>query len=469
MALIMAMLVAMAPANTSAQEFDFQRLEKQLTDYTVILEMKIELSFGMQTTEQEQRLLGTIVTEDGMVIFDGSALSADDAYASLSGMTFKITPTKIEVFMLDGEKLEGEYLGVDRFTQIGVLRITNPDERLFKPVKFKKNTQFRAGDWVGLFMLLPKFVDPSLAADVGMVSALITNPEFFPLTIGFGEMQLTSVLYSEDLKPVGVLGMLVDPSSAAGDQSSLLESFGRFQLPMLGVVTGERLEKLITEPPRKGETDRSWLGITLQALTPDIGEFIDIDVPGGIIVNSILNQSPAEKAGLEVGDVIHKINGLQVEVDREEELGVFQRAISQMAPGTSVELSVLRPTDEGVKSLALFSTLEQAPIAASDAAEYENETLEFKVRNLVFADFHYYNLDEESLKGVVVSELQRGGLSALGGLQIGDIIQSIGTTPVTSVEEARETLEGVDLTSETEVIFFVWRDNKTLFVNVKTD
>jgi S1-C subfamily serine protease len=170
-----------------------------------------------------------------------------------------------------------------------------------------------------------------------------------------------------------------------------------------------------------------------------------------------------------VGDVIHKVNGQQVVVDREEELSIFQRTIAKMTPGTSVELSVLRPTDHGVNSLTLFVTLEQAPIAASDAAEYENVGLEFKVRNLVFADYHYYNLDEESLQGVVVSEMKRGGLSSIGGLQIGDIIQRVGSMPVTSVNEIKTVVEQLEDEKPAEVIFFVWRDNKTLFVNVKTD
>ena len=88
------------------------------------------------STEQEQRLLGTVVSDDGLVIFDGSTLSTDDSYSSLSGMSIRITPTKTEVFTLDDEQYEAEYLGVDRFTKIGFLRISDAPDGKFEPVKF---------------------------------------------------------------------------------------------------------------------------------------------------------------------------------------------------------------------------------------------------------------------------------------------------------------------------------------------
>jgi S1-C subfamily serine protease len=65
--------------------------------------------------------------------------------------------------------------------------------------------------------------------------------------------------------------------------------------------------------------------------------------------------------------------------------------------------------------------------------------------------------------------LKQGGLAAVGGLQIGDVIQRIGSTDITSVDDVKTAVEQIEQEKPAEVIFFVWRDNKTLFVNVKTD
>lgn len=464
--LLAACLFVASPA--PAQQFNFDDLQKEVRAYTVVIDMNLEVSFGIHSNEESERYLGTIVTEDGLVIFDGSSLAADAGLATFSGFSVKTVPSKIEITTLDGKRYDGEYVGVDRFTNIGFLRITS-DSAVFTPVKFKEGVSFRVGDWLGLYMLLPEFISPSLAADVGMISANVSSPEKFPLTVGFNSLQMTSVLFNEQQEAVGVLGALMDPTAGGADAGSLLESFGQFGIPLLGVVTAERLQKLIADPPVPGEPDRGWIGITLQALTRDMAEFWGLDLTGGIIVGEVVKNSPAEEAGLEVGDIIYEVNGQPIDIDKEEKIPVFQRLISEMGPGASVELGLIRRDATGADTLNLLLTLGEAPIDPSDAAEFENKTFELKVRDLVFRDYMITNQDRDTFSGVVVSELQMGGLAAVGGLRIGDIIQRINGRNVTSVDDAEAVMTEIEQQKPGEVVFFVWRDNKTLFVNVKTD
>ena len=204
-------------------------------------------------------------------------------------------------------------------------------------------------------------------------------------------------------------------------------------------------------------------------MTPDIAEFLHVNETGGIIVNDVVKESPAEKANLKVGDIIYEINGEEIEVDKEEEVPIFQRRISEMPTGTQVEFSVFRPNDNAVDTLKLLAKLESAPLTALNAPNYENKALEFTTRNIVFSDYMNRNLELNSLNGVVVSELKEGGLADIGGLQMGDIVQRIGSDVVTSVDEVRTAMDALEKQQPREVIFFVWRDNKTMFVNVKTD
>lgn len=462
-----ALFLTAAAGNLTAQDFDFSKLDSQAKDYTVIIEMKIEISFGIHNTEQTDQYLGTIVTTDGMVIFDGTSLSSDGGLSSMTGFTVKTSPVNIEIKTLDGRTYDGEYIGVDRFTSIGFAKIISDGEK-FTPVDFKSDQKYKVGDWLALYMLLPEFISPSLAGDIGMVSAFIKSPEEFVLTVGFNPLQKTSVLYNNKLEPVGVLGSLMDPGAASTDAGGLLDSYGQFGVPLLGVISSERLSLLIANPPQKGEIDRGWLGITLQALTKEIAEFWHLDIAGGIIVNDIVKNSPADMAGLIIGDIIFEVNGQPVEVDKEEKLSVFQRMVAEMGPGVAVELAVVRRNETKIDTLSLLATLEEAPMAAVDAPEYENKTLEFKVRDMVFADYMITNLDPDDFSGVVVSELKMGGLADIGGLNIGDIIQRIGDVEVGSIEDAEGAMISMAVTNPAEVIFFIWRNNHTMFVNVKT-
>lgn len=452
-----------------AQNLDFDKLQDRVQQYTVIVDMSYTISFGLQTSEGKHRFMGTIVSRDGLVIFDGSFLSESSPFASVAGFSVKTTPTEIEITTIDGYLYSGEYVGVDRFTRLGFLRIEMDENLSLSPIEFVTGYRFAVGQWLGLYMLLPEFVSPPLAADIGMVSNLVESPELFPLTLGFSPMQQAAVLFDERLNAVGVLGSLLDPTSATSDRRGMLDSYGEPDRSLLGVITGERLEKLILDPPKKGKIDRGWLGISLQALTDDIGEFLGLNSEGGIIVNDVISSSPAENSGLLVGDIILSVNGQPVEVDREEKVPVFQRMIAEMGPGTSIEFTVFRPTDLGGDTLRLLAMLEPAPMAASDADEFESELLEMKVRNIVFSDYMILNLDQESFFGVVLVELKPGGFAMIGGLRLGDIIQQVGNSPVESVEDLENLLSQIEIEKPTEIIFFIWRNNKTLFINVKTD
>lgn len=455
-------------ATIRGQSFDFVRLQTVVHEYTVVLKIKVEISFGMQTHEQEVRLLGTVVTPDGLVLFDGTTVSSEQ-HGSMSGMSFRVTPVNIEVTTMEGKKYKAELVGIDRFTQLGFARITDAGAARFVPVQFSMNQQYRIGSWLAAYMLLPEFVTPPVAADIGMISSLIESPEKFPLTVGFGGLEMASVLYDEKLVPVGVLGALMDPTSAGTDAGGMISGAGDGDVQLLGVVTGERIQKLIASPPKKGEDERSWLGITLQALTKDIGEFLNIGASGGIIVTDVVKGSPAAKSGMAVGDVIHQINGQPVEVDMEEKVPIFQRRIAEMSPGTQVEFSVYRPHDQQVDTLRIVAMLEKAPLTATNAPTYESKDFEFKVRSIVFSDYIQNNLDIGSLTGVVVSDIKQSGLADVGGLEPGDVIQRIGNSAVSSIEEAQAALTKITADKPREVVFFVWRNNKTMFVNVKTD
>lgn len=450
-----------------AQSFDFVKIESQINSYTVVVKMQIEVSFGMNSSDQEERYLGTVVSGDGLVIFDGTDLASDNLFSSFSGITVKTTPKKVSAMSLDGSEFEAEYLGYDRFTKVGFLKITGGKREKISPIKFNKSHQFKVGEWLALYMLMPDFISPPLAADIGMVSSLVKSPEQFPLTVGFNATQLTAVLFNSSYEPVGILGNLMDPSSSGSDLSGMMESFGNAGMPLLGVISAERIEKLISTPPTKGEIERGWLGISLQALTKDIADFWHMPLSGGIIVNEIIRNSPADKGGLKIGDIIYKVNGQPIEVDREEKVAVFQRMIAGLGPTAQVDLEVMRTADGMPDSVNLTVQLQKAPISPSDAPEYKDETLELTVRDLVFADYMVNNLDSADFKGVVVSEITPGGPAAIGGLSLGDVIQRIGPNEISSIDGAKAAFVKVANEHPREVIFFIWRQNKTMFVNVK--
>jgi serine protease Do len=468
MAAAMAAFLGTSAAN--ALQFDFERIEKEAREYTVTVDARIEISFGRQSTEALSRKLGAVVDESGLIVFDGADVNSDDPFSLMSGMTVNAEPKSIEVEFMDGRKYPAEYIGIDRFTKLAFCRIKAGEKAKFRAVDFKKRDDFQIGDWLATFLQLPKFISPPVAADVGMVSAIIESPERFVFIVGFSEFEIGSILYDSTGEPIGILGSLED-AALSGFEAATMPSFSDAggNIPLLGIIGAEKLHKLFKNPPVKGKVDRGWLGIYMQALTPDIADFWRLQTEGGIIINEVVKDSPADAAGLRTGDIILRLNGRTVTVKREEDLPIFQREIVESGAGSKIDFQILRRRDGTVDTLEATATLTQAPLTPSEADDYEDKNFELTVRDMVFADYNYFKLDRREFQGVVVKEVEPGGWAAVGGISPGDIIQSIGGGKINSVKDAERIFKKLSESKPKEVVFFIWRDNKTQFVNVKTE
>jgi serine protease Do len=284
-------------------------------------------------------------------------------------------------------------------------------------------------------------------------------------------MQVGTVLYDEAGVPVGILGVMNNPASQSLDLDRMYQSLSRADesIPLIGVIGADKLNELIKDPPKRGKLDRGWLGIYLQALTSDIADYWKIKTSGGIIINEVAKDSPADSAGLKTGDIICSLNGSALDINKEENIPLFQKQISDMGAGTPINLGILRRRDGTTDSLNVKVFLAATPITPAEAATYKDTNLEVTVRDMVFADYNLYKLNRGLFKGVYVKEVEAGGLASIADLAPGDIIQSIGGEEIASVTDARAVLEKIAKEKPKEIVVFIWRDNKTQFVNIKTD
>ncbi len=271
--LFLTLLIIVPTSATMAYDFDYDRISKEASKYMVVIDIEVEVSYGTQSTEMKNRTLGTIVSSDGLVIFDGSPINADDPFSVMSGMQVNIEPKKIDITLMDERIYQAEFIGIDQFTKLGFCKIISDEEgkkEKFEFLKLKKRDDFKIGEMLTVYMLLPNYVTPPLAVDVGMVSTIIDEPEEFVLTVGFNELEAASVIYDMSGTAVGILVRLSNQGqSEFGSTSNGFTSIEDF-MPLLGIGDIDKIRKLIENPPKKGEITRGWLGIHLQALTADM-------------------------------------------------------------------------------------------------------------------------------------------------------------------------------------------------------
>ena len=181
---------------------------------------------------------------------------------------------------------------------------------------------------------------------------------------------------------------------------------------------------------KDGRVTRSWLGASIQEVTPQIAKAFGLAGPEGALVASVVPDSPAEKAGLQQGDVILELNGSKIEDAR-----MLRLAVSRSVPGTSVNLKIKRNgalKDVAVKLDAMPS---ETPKRADSANPDRGKALEGVAVENITPDIRRELDLPARTKGVVISEVEPGSAAANSGLRRGDVIESLDHKPVTSAAE----------------------------------
>jgi serine protease DegS len=132
---------------------------------------------------------------------------------------------------------------------------------------------------------------------------------------------------------INARGELVGINTAIFSQSGGSEGVG-FAIPI--DLARDVMEQVVA----KGRVARGWIGIVGRGVTPQLAESFGLRAPGGVLVTSTLEDSPAERAGLRPGDVISRVEGQEVRSTHE-----VLEAIAQAGPGSNIGLEVWRGSD----------------------------------------------------------------------------------------------------------------------------
>lgn len=409
----------------------------------------IETHIMRQVREIEGREIGVLVTPD-LVMLNGDVITSS---------TTGSQPHSFRVHFHDGAEFAAQYVGREEFANVAFIRLEAPAKTDFDPIEFAAKPKLRVGDEVYVLGLLPENLEPMVRVVAGRVVAHVRKPKPFFVTDIPAEDALGAPVFTSRGQAVGILTELggAGPAFAAG--------LGGGEVGYYGIIlTSETLRPLIDDPPRKGETRRAWLGITLQAMTPDMAEYWGLSERSGIIVNSVIEGSPADAAGLAVGDVVVRLDGEPIPVTREDHVPIFVEQVGSAGVGTKLDLGIVR---DG-KTLELTVVLAGAPKSRLEAEQYSSPEFELTVRELVFSDYRFFDLKPD-FKGVLVSRVQEGGWGGVGGLQSGDIVQRVDDRAIGTPEDMKSVLGDAIDTKKRKLVFFVQRGGRTQFITIQPD
>jgi serine protease Do len=217
-----------------------------------------------------------------------------------------------------------------------------------------------------------------------------------------------------------------------------------------------------SESDRAGKPARPWLGAQTQVLTREIAEALGIAGRKGVRVTHVVPESPAARAGLQVGDLLLKLDGRVIAADKPSDTDVFESLVRAYAIGTEIAFDGLR----GTEPLAVKVMLDGTPAATGDLDTFKDETFELTIRELPLAERIAEQMPVDA-PGVRVSAVQPNGWAALAGIGPGDVVVSIDGQLVKTVADAEKLLKACRETKPKQVVFFVRRGVNTGFAEVE--
>ncbi len=358
-----------------------------------------------QRFRQEGAGSGFIITKDGYILTNSHVVGDAD---------------RIRVKLHDGREFDAKRIGSDERSEVAVIKIEADN---LPTVKLGDSSALDVGEWV-VAVGNPFGLTETVTA--GIVSALGRN------NIGIADYE-NFIQTDAAINPgnsggplLNIKGEVIGINTAIYSQSGGYMGVG-FAIPInMAASIKEQLVK-------SGKVTRGYLGVYLQAVTPDLAETFDLNEDlSGILVSDVEDDSAAEDAGLQQGDVIIGLNGRDV-----DDIGRFRNEVSSFPPGTKLELTILRKGKR--KHIEAVTQPLPGEDLTSEAIGKIYETLGMEVSEVTReqADRFGYDLNE----GVIVTEISPAGRAAQASIRPATLITSVNLERVRSVAEFNEALE----------------------------
>ena len=366
--------------------------------------------FGMPQDRVQNSLgSGVIVRSDGIVVTNNHVVKGSGT-------------TEIKVALSDRREFDAKVILQDEKTDIAVLKLEGAENAHFPVIEFADSDSIEVGDVV-LAVGNPFGVGQTVTS--GIVSALARTE------IGASDAQIF-IQTDAAINPGNSGGALVDTSGyLIGINTAIYSRSGGSM--GIGFAIPSNLVRLYVDSALSGrKLERPWIGARLEAVTREVAEALRLERVAGALVTRIYDKGPAVEAGLQVGDVIVSVDGIEVADVR----GVNYR-LTVRGVGTTTHLQVLRKGQPVTLSVAL----QPAPKPSQDDIRSLSGLHPFdgaQVANLVPALADELNVSVED--GVIILAVPSGSTAANIGFQPGDIILQVGRDKIANVAQLEQTL-----------------------------
>ncbi len=389
-------------------------------------------TFGPNEPRTENSLgSGFVVDPDGIIITNDHVIKGAD---------------EIDITFPDGTTLNADVIGRDAATDLAVLRV-KPEGKL-PAISLGNSDTALAGDWV-LAIGNPFGLGGSLS--VGIVSARNRDiqsgryDDFIQTDAAINKGNSGGPLFNMDGEVIGVNSAILSPTGGS-------VGIG-FAIPSNLVL------HVVDQLLEYGHTKRGWLGVSVRSITHEVAQTYGLDKPTGAIVLSVTAGGPAEKSGLETGDLITHF-GEQVIADSRG----LTRIAADSPIGEKVELHYIRGKTSHETSVTI-GRLEEEEITEPEERKKTSSPVEGQILGMSLSTLNdtlrrRYNV-RSTVSGLIVTDIDADS-DAMGKIRVGDVVEEIGWTSVATLEDAKARIAALQKTGPGPVALLINRRGELL-------
>lgn len=365
---------------------------------------------------------GFIVSPDGIILTNAHVVADAD---------------EVTVRLTDRREFKAKVLGSDAQTDVATLKIDASD---LPAVKIGNPDTLRVGEWV-VAIGSPFGFENTVTS--GIVSAKArslpdgTYVPFIQTDVAVNPGNSGGPLFNMNGEVIGINSQIY---SGTGGYQGL-----SFAIPINVAV------KVKDQLVQTGKVSRGRIGVTVQEVNQSLAQSFGLKQPAGALISSVETGSPAEKAGIEPGDVVLKVDGRDVKHTLD-----LSGYIADLRPGTSAKLDIWRKG--AARTVAITAGEMKAPkVAAASSAGDSSNRLGVAVRELTPDE----QKEVHAQGGLLVQDVS--GAAARAGIQPGDVVLAANGAPLKSVADLRAQVSK----SKKNVALLVQRDDARIFIPVE--
>ncbi len=375
---------------------------------------------------------GFIISKDGYIMTNHHVIDGAD---------------EVIVRLNNREEYEAEIIGSDKDSDVALLKV---DGKNLPALKFGDSNSLKVGEWV-LAIGSPFGFDHTVTA--GIVSAKgrsLPSDNYVPFIqtdVAINPGNSGGPLFNMNGEVIGVNSQIYSRSGGFMGLS--------FAIPI------EMAADVVEQIKQNGSVSRGWLGVLIQEVTRELAESFGMSTPHGALIARVIEDSPAEKAGLQVGDVIIEFNGKKV--TRSTSLPPI---VGRTPVGNKASVVIFRNRSKRT----LKVKIEQLP---SEITQVKTESLKEEQIKKSVLGVNVEELNENTRKklkvnsGVLVTAVKQAGPAESAGIRKGDVISMLDNKSFDSISEFNSIVDS--LANDKSVAILIHRSSGPVFLAIRPE